>query len=117
MAFTALVPATINVTHRKGAAQEYRSTAVVDFAAAAINLTAYAALAAKLIPLSAGPTSTEVTLGTVTGDANGILKWKIAEADGAALNIGTAQVVITGQPVAGDDDQLLAQGTFQLSEG
>lgn len=117
MAFTPLVPGSINVAHRRGAQQAYKSTAALDFAGAAVNLSAFAALAAKLVAISPGPNTADVSVGTVTADANGICTLTIAEADLATNPAGTAQLVITGQTTGGDPDQLLASGTFQLLEG
>lgn len=117
MAFVPLVPGSINVTHRKGTAQQYRSSAVVDFAGAAIDLSAYDGLAAKLVPLSPGPNTSEIAIGTVTGTAAGLCLLTLADTDLANANPGSAQIVITGAPVNGDDAQLLASGTFQLQEG
>lgn len=117
MAFTALVPASINANIRRGAAQAFKSSAVVDFSGAAINLSAYDSLTAKLVALSANPNTADVTFGTVTGDASGILTLTLDASDLASNPTGTSQLVIIGKPVAGDDFQLLASGSAQLSDG
>jgi len=117
MAFTNLIPATINGTFRKGGAMKLRSSAVLDFAGAAVNLSTFDSMTAKLVAQSPNPCTADVTFGTATGDANGIISVLIADDALAANPLGTAQLVILGVPVAADDPQLIATGTFQLSDG
>lgn len=117
MAFTPLQPATINITHSKGAQQAYKSEVVRDFAGAAVNLSAFTNLVFKLIPQSPSPTQAEVTTGTVAGGADGILTVTIATADLASALLGTANCKIIGRTTGADPDQLLASGSFQLVEG
>lgn len=116
MAVVPLVPATINIAHRRGAYQQYKSSAVLDFAGAAIDLSAWASMAVKLVAQSPGPNTADVTAGTATGSAAGIITVTIASTDLATIPAGTAQVVITGVHVGGDNPQLLASGSFQLAE-
>lgn len=115
MAEVALKPATLNVSMRRGAYQVFKSNAVLSPADAAINLSAWFSITAKLVAQSPNPNTADVTFGTVTGDANGILTLIQAEADLASAPAGTAQLVITGVNVDGDDEQLLATGSAQLS--
>ena len=116
MATVPLVPGTINATIRRGAQQTFKSSAVVDFAAAAVDLSAWASFTAKLIPTSPSPTGAAVTFGTVTGDANGICTLVYDASDLATNPPGTANLIIEGVHVGGDDAQLLASGTAQLIE-
>jgi hypothetical protein len=117
MAVVALQPATINAQIRRGQNQTFKSTAVLDFAGAAINMSGWFSYAAKLVAQSPNPNTADVTFGTVTGNADGTLTLLYDASDLASVPVGTAQLIITGVHVSGDDSQLLASGSAQLSEG
>lgn len=117
MAVVPLVPASINATARRGAYQQFKSTAVIDFAGAPIDLSAWASMAVKLVAQSANPNTADVTAGTATGNASGIITMILASTDLATNPTGTAALVITGVHVGGDNPQLLASGSFQLQDG
>lgn len=116
MAFVELVPATINASIRRGAAQAFKSGVVANFSGAAINLSAYTSLTAKLVAQSPNPCTSDVTFGTVTGGADGVLTLATDAADLASSPDGTAQLVIIGKPTSGDDFQILASGSCQLAD-
>jgi hypothetical protein len=117
MAFTAVVPTTLNVNVRQGAAQQFKSSAVNNPAGTAVDLSAWTALACKAIPSAPGPTSQDYAFGTVTADANGIITLLVADDDFTADQIGTAGLVIVGKPTSGDVLQLLATGSLQVQGG
>lgn len=116
MAEVALKPATLNVAIRRGSYQQFRSSAVLNFSDAAINLSAWDSIDAKLVAQSPNPNTADVTFGTATGDASGIITLVYNTTDLANAPAGTAQLVITGVNVAGDDPQLLCTGSAQLSD-
>ena len=115
MAEVALVPGTINASMRRGAYQQFRSTAIVGPTGTAIDLSGWFSLSAKLVAQAPSPNTADVSFGTVTGSAAGVLTLTQAEADLASAPAGTAQLVIVGVNVDGDDEQLLASGAAQLS--
>ena len=117
MAEVALVPVTFNVNMRKGAYQQFRSSPVLGPTGTAIDLSGWSSITAKLVAQSPGPNTTDVTLGTCAGSAAGVITLTQAEADLAAANPGSANLVIIGINVVGDDEQLLASGSAQLAAG
>jgi len=116
MATVQLVPAALNIQIRRGAQQTFKSSAVLDFSGAAINLSAWDSFAAKLTAQSPNPNTADVTFGTVTGDANGILTLVYDASDLATAPAGGATLIISGVHVSGDDSQLLASGSAQLAD-
>jgi hypothetical protein len=117
MAFTELVPATINVNMRQGAAQHFRSSAVQNFAGTAIDLSAWNTLTAKAVAASPNPNTADVTFGTVTGDASGIITLAVSATDLASVPLGSTNLVILGKTASGDAYQMVASGTLQISAG
>lgn len=117
MAVVPLVPGSINIQIQRGAYQQFKSTAVLDFAGAAVDLSGWFSYTAKLVPTSPNPNTADVTFGTVTGAASGIATLTVASTDLASNPTGTAKLLITGVKVSGDNPQLLASGTAQLSDG
>lgn len=117
MATVALVPSTINASIKRGCQQTIKSSAVLDFAGAAIDLSAWSSMTAKLTAQSPNPNTADVTFGTATGDANGIITLVYDASDLATNPVGTANLLIVGVHVGGDDSQLLSSGSFQLAEG
>jgi hypothetical protein len=116
MAFTAIVPSTINVSARRGVGQKFKaSNAVTDLTGTVVDLSAWTSLAAKLVAATPGPNTADVSVGTVTADAGGFVYLQIADTDLASANLGTANLVISGKPTSGDIAQLLSSGSFQLS--
>jgi len=115
MATVPLKPATLNANIRRGSYQQFKSTAVLNFSDAAVNLSAWDSIDAKLVAQSPNPNTADVTFGTCTGDASGIITLVYDASDLPTAPAGTAQLVITGVNVSGDDPQLLATGSAQLS--
>lgn len=116
MAFTAVVPVTLNPAITIGLAQAFQSPAVKDFAGAAVDLHEWADLTAKLVPLAPNPTSSEVEIGTVTASALGVVTLTTATADLTDASAGAARLVISGKPTGGDDPQVLVQGVATVSQ-
>lgn len=117
MAFIDLNPTTITVNARRGTSQKFRSGIVTNFAGTALNLTTWASFQAKLVAVTASPNTADVNYGATTGGADGVLTVLMDASDLAANPAGTAQIVITGIPVIGDDPQLVATGSFNLANG
>lgn len=117
MAFKPLVPGVLNPQITIGAGQAYQSTAVKDFSGSAVDLSAYVGLAAKLVPISPNPNTADVSIGTVTADANGIVTLETSPTDLATAAAGAARLVIVGKPGSGDTLQVLAQGTATVQAG
>lgn len=115
MAEVPLKPATINVAARRGLYQVFKSSAVLNFSDAAVNLSAWSAFTATITAQSPNPNTADVDFGTVTGDASGILTLTMAPTDLATVPAGTANLVLKGVNVGGDDEQILATGSFQLA--
>jgi len=117
MAFVQVVPVTLNITLSKGAAQAFQTGNVKNFAAANVNLSAWTALTATIIPALENPASADSTFGTVSADANGIVTITVAAADFATKGVGTCRYQVTGKPTAPDDAQLLASGLLTVNLG
>lgn len=117
MAFTALVPTTVNPTITKGAAQSFASPIVNTPGGSPVNLSAWVSLAAKLVPPTPNPTGADVTFGTVTAASTGIVTLTTAAADLSTAEPGTARLLITGKPTSGDDPQILVSGVATILQG
>lgn len=117
MASVDLVPVTMNITCKQGHQQTFQSTAVQNFAGAAIDLSGWTALTARAVPAVAGIATADATFGTVTANASGIVKLVFATTDLSSSQPGTANLVISGKPTGGDPDQLLCSGIITLQGG
>ena len=116
MAEVALKLATLNIQIRRGSYQQYKSSAVVNFSDTAIDLSGWDSISAKLVAQSPNPNTADVSFGTCTGDASGIITLVYNTADLANAPPGSAQLVITGVNVSGDDPQLLCTGQATLAD-
>lgn len=114
MANVNLVPVTFNPTIQTGLAQFFTSSAVQTPAGAAVDLSAWNSLSAKLAPQTPNPTGSDVSFGTVTGSNTGILTLELSATDLATAPAGTAKIIIEGVHVALDDPQVLAVGIATL---
>lgn len=117
MAQVNLTPASINASITQAAGQFFTSTTVTNPAGVAIDLSAYTSLTAKAVATVPNPVTADVTFGTVTASALGIITLQTSITDLATKPAGTAKLIITGKPTAGDDAQLLASGTLTVNPG
>jgi len=117
MAIVQLQPGSINANVVQGAAQSFSSTPVTDASGTAISLAAWVSLVCKLTAITPSPNTADITVGTVTADANGIVTVTFDDDDFNGKQPGTANLIITGKPTAGDVAQLLALGSLQLQAG
>jgi hypothetical protein len=74
-------------------------------------------MTAKLVPASPNPTGGDVTFGAVSGSNLGVVTLQQSATDLASAQPGTARLVITGQPLTGDPQQLVATGVVTLTQG
>jgi hypothetical protein len=114
MAAVSLVPGTLNASIQQGLYQVFTSAPIVNAAGAAINLSGWSALTAKLSPPQAVPYGTDVTFGTVTGSSLGVITLTVSATDLASIPSGTAKLLIEGINVALDPSQLIASGSLSL---
>lgn len=114
MAFTAVVPVSLNATVYATAGQEFKTGIVKDLSAAAVDLSTWTGLTAKAVSLVDGPGASANSFGTVTGNADGTMNLRIAASDFASAEAGSARLVIVGKPTGGDAEQLLASGTLNV---
>jgi hypothetical protein len=118
MAVVPLIPITFNVSVRRGAYQQFKSSqAITDLTGAAIDLSAWDSMTATLVAPSPNPNTADVTFGTLTGNATGFLILTVAASALSTNPVGSAQLICKGVHVAADPEQLLSTGTFQLAEG
>ena len=115
MAEVALVPGTLNANIRRGAYQVFKTSAILSPAGVAINLSGWSSISAKLVANSPNPNTDDVSFGTCTGGADGVITLIYNSADLATNPAGTAQLVITGINVVADDPQLLSTGSANLA--
>src|SRR5579872_6203687 len=115
MAFTPLVPVTMNITVNPPYGQAFFSPPVVNASGTAIDLSAWVSLTAHLIPPAPAPTGASTTFGTVTGNSSGVLELATSSTDLASTPSGTARLQITGKALSGDTTlQLLATGVVTI---
>jgi hypothetical protein len=114
MAFTAVVPATMNVNITQTLAQAFQSTPVVNFAAAVVDLSAWVSLVAQLAPPTPNPTGAPVSFGTVTANSSGVITLQTSATDLDTVAAGSARLIITGKPTSGDIAQVICTGTAQV---
>jgi hypothetical protein len=115
MAFTPVVPVTMNLSLVQSLAQEFQSAAVKNLAGAAVDLSAWVFSGVDITSPNPAPNTNDTNFGTVTGSALGILTVVTSVADLATVPPGTALLRIKGKPTSGDDEQLLATGTLTVS--
>ena len=116
MAFTPVVPGTFNVSMFQGLAQLFTAPALLNAAGSAINLSAWTSLTAIASAAVAGPNTADVTFGTVVGGAAGLLTLQTSASDLAAVESGTARLIITGKPTSGDAAQILYSGSLTVNK-
>jgi len=114
MAFVGLTPVSANLTAVAGKAQKYQFATINDLSGAAVNLSAWTSLAAKLVAVTPTPNTADVAFGTVAGASGGALTLTISDTDLAALPAGQARLIVEGKPTSGDIVQLLVSGTLSL---
>lgn len=114
MAFTPLVPGTLNVTIYPTLAQSYQSPVINNAGGTPINFSAWTSLVATIQDPSPGPNSAAVTFGTVTGAAGGLITLQTSATDLDTVPSGSGRLVITGKPTSGDIVQLILTGTATI---
>jgi hypothetical protein len=117
MAMQPLVPVTLNMTVVKGAAQSFNSAAVLDLTGAAVDISAYDSMVCEATAITPGVNTADVSFGTVTGTALGVINVVVAATDFGTASPGSARVNIKGKKTSGDPVQLLATGTLTLIAG
>jgi hypothetical protein len=117
MAFTPLVPVTLNIAPTKGGGQEFQSPVVKDLGGTAVDLSSWVSLTATAVAQTPGVNTADVTFGTVTADVNGIVTLVVAASDFSSSSPGLASLFIKGKPTSGDGFQTLARGTLTLQAG
>jgi len=117
VAFTPIVPGTINVQAVQALAQEFQSTAVNNFSGSPVDLSAWTSLTAKIQALNPSPNTSDVTFGTVTANSSGIVTLLVDSTDLATVPVGSANLIISGKPTSGDHAQTLATGILTLVAG
>jgi hypothetical protein len=117
MAFTPVVPVTLNIVITQGAGQLFTAPAINSPSGTAVDLSAWVSLAAKIVPPAPTPTGGDATFGTVTGGTGGSLTLETSATDLATVAPGSAQLRIYGKPTSGDSLQLLATGSVTIQAG
>ena len=118
MAFTAITPATCNISMTQGNAQSFLSSAVnAQPSGSPQDLSAWTGLVCKMVPPTPVPYGSDSTFGTVTGNSSGILTVQVSATDLASVPPGTAKLIISGKPTSPDALQLLATGSLTVSAG
>lgn len=117
MAYVPLVPGQMTATVVDGALQDFKSSAVRDFAGEVVDLSAWDSLDAYLMPSSPNPSGTNGTaIGSCVGDANGIVTLTAGNDSGRPL--GTARLIILGKNASGDaNKQLVVSGSVTITAG
>lgn len=117
MAFVPLVPASLNPVMTQALDQAFASSAVANFAGGVIDLSAWVSLTAKIVAVTPNPNTADAAFGTVTASAAGIITLKTGPTDLATVPTGSANLIISGKPTAGDDAQIICRGTLTLLSG
>lgn len=117
MAFAQITPGQLNGTVVKNAASAFNSTPVNTLAGTAADLHLWVSLVATLVPLNPSPTTANLSFGTVTANASGIVNLQTNDTDLAAVSNGSATLLITGKPTSGDIVQTLATGIITVVAG
>jgi len=114
MAFTPLVPVTLNPTIIQTLPQAWVTPVVNSLTGTPINFSGWFSFEAFLGPTNATPNTADVTFGTVTGASTGILTLETSATDLENATPGTAYLRIVGKTLTGDANQLLATGVVNL---
>lgn len=114
MAFTPVVPVSLNIQVTQGLAQEFIAPVVNNPSGSPVDLSAWVSMAAAVIPLTPAVNQTALTIGTVTGGTGGALSLQTGASDFSTSAPGSARIVISGKPTSGDAAQVLATGIVTL---